>query len=292
MRLLIGANSFDTVVNANGFRVAVVIAVVGVVGVVALAKFGHISIGFGAVAVVADLVGYRVELRAPAGFVVGLGVLALAGALANHSRSHLSQLLLTLPGAAVVAWSLPDFVPRWVKVVSVVVIAIVAPLVGDSDQTAPRVVPALAAVSVLGVYSCVPDTDLARVLVGGFLVTALLCFSRDLRGVRAGVFPVVGLIVWTAGDGGFARPGSVVGAMACFGVMTLLPIVWRQVRTIGPWTPGGWLLGAVHVVLVIWCARVAGFRHGWLPALVLVAIGYVGAIAVLAAARHVRMTSA
>jgi hypothetical protein len=292
MCLLVGANSFDTVINANGFRVAVVIAAIGVVGVVALAKFAHVNVGFGGVAVVANLVGYRVELRAPAGFVVGLGVLALAGALANHWRSLFSQLLLTLPGAAVVAWSLPDFVPRWVRVVSFLVIAVVAPLVGDSDQTAPRIVPVLAAVSVLGVYACVPDTDLARVLVGGFLVTALLVFSRDLRAVRAGVFPVVGLIVWTAGDGGFARPGSVIGAMACFGAMTLVPLAWRRARTINPWTPAGWLLGLVHLGLVIWCARVAGFRHGWFPALVLVVIGYIAAIVVLGAVRNVRMTSA
>jgi hypothetical protein len=247
-----------------------------------------VYVGFGIVAAVATVVGFRTQYTATGRFVLGLALLAAAGGLAGHIRRRWLRFVVAIPGAAFVAISLPHVVPRWVKVVTFVVITVAAPVLAGTERRAVRVVPALAAVSVIGVYACVPDTEFARILVGAFLAAALLGFDPELRAVSAGAFPAVGVIVWTAGVGGYGRPGAVVGGMACLGALLLVPIVWRKVMITTPWVPAGWALAAVHVGLVVWCARVAGFRQTRLAAFALVVVGYAGASIALIALRRVR----
>jgi hypothetical protein len=76
--------------------------------------------------------------------------------------------------------------------------------------------------------------------------------------------------------------------MACLGALVLVPFVWRKVLITSPWVPAAWALAVVHVLLVVWCARVAGFRDSRFVALVLVVVGYVGAAIALIVLRRVR----
>jgi hypothetical protein len=285
---VLATNSVRVLVDSHGFRVALLVGAAGVVVAVLLAHTVRLYVGFGVVAVVATVVGFRAQYTTTGRFLLGLALLAVGGGLAGHLRHRVLHVVVAAPGAAFVAWSLPHVVAGWIKVFVFFVIMFGAPLVAGTDRRAVRVVPALAAVSALGVYACVPDTEFARILVGGFVAAAFIGFDPKLRAISFGTFPAVGVIAWTVGLEGYGRPGSVVGGAACLGALLLVPVVWRRVTVESPWAPAAWALAAVHVGLVAWCARVAGFRHGRGAALALAILGYAVAAVLLIALRRVR----
>ena len=61
------------------------------------------------------------------------------------------------------------------------VTVVCAPLAAAFDRRAARLFPRLFLMSVLGVYVCVPDTELPAALVGAAALPALLGFDRLLR---------------------------------------------------------------------------------------------------------------
>ncbi|MFI5053310.1 MAG: hypothetical protein ACHQDE_03020, partial [Acidimicrobiia bacterium] len=72
-----------------------------------------------------------------------------------------------------------------------------------------------------------------------------------------GVSAVTGLLVWTATIDGVGRTGSIVGGIACLGVLVLVPLAgWGR-------TARGhqWVLLATQLAYVAFVARVAGFRQ-------------------------------
>ena len=169
----------------DGFQLALVYSAGLAVVALVLAHTVRFRVGFAAVAVVATLIAFRDQYNLPSRLVVGVALLALAGACASFIRPAFVRCFAAIPGAAFVALSLVG-VPRWVKGVVFVAIVIGAPLLAASDHRAPRVAPPLFLVTVAGVYACVPDTEFARILVGAFLVAAFMAFDPDLRAVAAG----------------------------------------------------------------------------------------------------------
>lgn len=271
----------------DGFQLALVVSAGLAVVAVVLAHTLRLRVGFATVAVGATLIAFRDQYRLPTRLVIGVALLALAGAGARFIRPAFLRCFAAIPGAAFVALSLHG-VPRWVKAVVFVAIVIGAPLLAASDHRAPRVAPPLFLVTVVGVYACVPDTEFARILVGAFLAAAFLALDPDLRAVAAGSSAAVGLIAWDAGQEGWARPGAVIGAVACMGALLLIPVFARRLVLTNPWSAIAWSVAAVHVGLVLWCSRIAGLRHSAWVAAALVIPAYLVAAGVLILLRRVR----
>jgi hypothetical protein len=271
----------------DGFQLALVYSAGLAVIALVLAHSVRVRVGFATVAVVATLLAFHEQYRLPDRLVIGVGLLAVAGACASFIRPAFLRCFAAIPGAAFVALSLVG-VPRWVKGVVFVAIVVGAPLLAASDRRAPRVAPPLFLVTVAGVYACVPDTEFARILVGAFLAAAFLAFDPDLRAVAAGASAAAGVIMWDAGQEGWARPGAVIGAVACMGALLLIPMFARRLVLTNPWSASAWWVAAVHVGLVLWCSRVAGFRHSAWVAAVLVVPAYVVAAGALMLLRRVR----
>lgn len=143
------------------------------------------------------------------------------------------------------------------------------------DRTAAG--PVLLAVTVFGCWVTVPETQHVVVLVGAVLPVAAVSFLRPTRLGVPGAFAAVAVIAWVVEVDGRARAGAVVGALACLGLMALAPVLRRVVP--------GWEAFVVHAVLVAWCSRVAGMQDGAVPAVALVAVGYVVAGVVVARMR-------
>jgi hypothetical protein len=83
----------------------------------------------------------------------------------------------------------------------------------------------LFAITAGGVYLAVPDTELARVLLGTALPFALLSIPTSVCRVGpAGNAAIAGLFSWVVVVGGRGRPGSVVGGLATIGILVAEPV--------------------------------------------------------------------
>jgi hypothetical protein len=138
---------------------------------------------------------------------------------------------------------------------------------------------ALIPVTVFGVWATTPETQHAVVLAGAAIPIALLGWPRPLASLGgAGAALTVGLVAWVGAVDGFARPGAIVGAFGCLGVLALEPLV----RKAGIAVRDPWVLAAVHVGLVAVCSRVAGLSTSAVSALFFSVLAYFGAVVVLA----------
>ena len=221
------------------------------------------------------------------GLVLGLGLLLLAGVVADTMRWPLPvAALLAVPGAAVVATSTDLVDVPWIRVT----VATGAVLGGwtmaslDRRWAADGLVPPLLALSAVGIYFTVPDTEEAMVLLGVAAPLAVLGWPLRLaRMGTGGSLAVTGFLCWTVAAGGYGRPSSIVGGLACLGLLFVEPLgrlatggsawTWRR----GRYAP--YAAMAVHLALVYVASRVAGLRRT-VPA----AIGVAGAELVLATA--------
>jgi hypothetical protein len=154
------------------------------------------------------------------------------------------------------------------------------------------------AVSVAGVWATVPDVESAVVLLGAAVAPALLGWPSPLArtgpvalGV-AGSLASAGLLVWVVATDGAARPGSMVGGLACLGVLAVEPLA----RGLGGRGPGGrplpaLPLAAAHLALVAVAARVVGRRETVAEALPLVLLELAVAVALAVAATRATATA-
>ena len=195
--------------------------------------------------------------REGAGFVIG-GVTVLAGTV----------VLLT---------AYPDRIPAWVVVVVFLALVPIAPVLELRARRWDRLAPVALLGTVLGVYLCVPDTELVRPLVGAALVGACLTFVPDVSATQVGSGVVVAFTLWAVGIEGYARPGSVFGAIGCVAALALFPATETSIADTLR-SRSWWFRMGVVALLVLWCSRVAGIVHsGWFAAF-LVALGFVVAV--------------
>lgn len=234
-------------------------------------------------AAVADL------LTRPVLLVAGLLLLGAGGTLWASRRTRVVvALVLLAPGAFLVsraAAAEPHFIRPLVFVVTVIggMAAAAWPRWAAMRPAGPLVL----LVTFGGVYTCVPDTEHAVLAVGVALAFAWTGWPLRIVTIDAGGAAVcVGLVAWIAGVDGAARGSSVVGAMACIGVLAVVPVL----RGLGDRVelepgPRGELLSTLGIVaiqlgLVAVCSRVAGFAGS-------AAVAGVIAVATLGAAAFV-----
>jgi hypothetical protein len=179
--------------------------------------------------------------------------------------------LLTAPGAIVLGVVSPLVESTAATVV--VAVATVAIGVGMRDFDAmhgPKGAPwLLFAVSAFGVYLAVPDTELARVMLGASLPFVMLSVPKPLSPFGpAGSSALAGLFVWVVVVGGRGRPGSVVGGLATIGILVAEPLGRRLFgavtdRTRDPldrnqdsWLSGALLAAFAQLLLALYASRV------------------------------------
>lgn len=217
----------------------------------------------------AALIGLYITYAQDLGLLVSLLLLALGGYALERAVDS-AHYLLTAVGFLLVAagsllvnhnMGLPDI--AWMNVMSPLVIAGGGYALLNWRHSAQRhLLGPLFAVTAFGIWATVPDTEVARVLLGSALALAAVTTNRIGPAVSgAGAFTLVGLTVWVAGTGGAARPGSVIGAWACFGLLFIVPLLRETAKDL---TPGALVVG--HVVFVVLSSRVFGLWEEALPA--------------------------
>ena len=302
----------EDLVRSDEFRdglVGGVVALAVVLGVVWVARrsgrAGVLGLAGPAVVVAALVVLHPLAQSVlDARFVGGLVVLAVG---ANATRWLGWPLwigaLAVVPGAGLVATStdIADIELGWVRVVTFIAIVLGAALVPEFDRENARagLGPVLLPVTALGIYTTVPDTEQALVLVGVTVPLALLGWPKPWASLgAAGAAATVGLVAWTASVGGSARPGAIVGAMACLGVMTLEPVVLllfgrrRPPAPTSPWSSGVVVVVALHIALVLFVSLAAGREISARAATGISAAGFAGAAVALAIVLALRRPSA
>jgi hypothetical protein len=248
----------ENVVNDAAFWVALVVGAAATVLVAGRLRGGHREPGVALAVVVACLAGLRTDHRLPATLVVGLAVLGV-GEWLTRDMPWAPRAIGACPGALVLGAALPEGWPFWIRAVVTVSTIVGGLLVDVSWREAPRLVPLLLAIGAVGVYLCVPDTEAPKALIGALVAGAFIGLAPRLT-PTFGATTLTGLFVWIAGYSGVGRPGSVVGAIACLGVV-LLPAVWRRVSV-----P---VVLVMQVALVVFVSRLAGFEDSAWSALAL-----------------------
>ena len=120
----------------------------------------------------------------------------------------------------------------------------------DRSHLADTLSPLLA-ISVIGVWVTVPETDMVEVLLGLSLPMALVTMPPvNARATTPGLLLVASLLGWLTLDGAAGRDIEAVGGLLSAGVLLLAPLVriWR------PGIDRRWVFG-VHVVFVIVATR-------------------------------------
>lgn len=155
----------------------------------------------------------------------------------------------------------------------VIALATIAIGVGIRDFDAmngPRGAPwLLFAVTAFGVYLAVPDTELARVMLGASLPFILLSVPKPVCPLGpAGSAALAGLFVWVVVVGGRGRPGSVVGGLATIGILVAEPIGRRMFGTVtdrtrdrhdrnqDAWLSNALLAAFAQLILAVYSSRV------------------------------------
>jgi hypothetical protein len=227
--------------------------------------------------------------------VLALFVLGLGGWLLDRSRGRANSTSWT-----VVAWvsillgaylfsarsGLP--VIDWLRVAAPVVAVVSALAIrrwGEAYQ--PEYLGMLFAISAFGIWTTVPDTEGARMLLGAALPMAFGTFNPIGGSTRGGgAFALTGLATWIVALGGETRPASIVGGWACLGLVVAIPLILRN-RSLAHLRP--WAVIAGHVVVVVVAARVIGLQESLAVALAgfsILILAVVAAVAVLGREAH------
>lgn len=212
----------------------------------------------------------------------GLALLGLAGLVFAHlSRLFIVSALVAMPGAWLLAFHGGVGGPAWMPWLVMAAVVLACPLTAETDAFEDRPVlgPLLWAITVAGIYLDVPDTEGLLVLAGAAAPLALLAWPLEFARLGgAGSYAGVGLLVLVTAWGGEGRPASVVGGVACLGVLLTVPMAERITRATV--SRDGWLV-AIHVGVVLVCSRVAGLQSDPLVAGVVAGVALVAALAIL-----------
>lgn len=219
---------------------------------------------------VAVCVGLREAVGVPRAVVVSLVLLAAAATL---GRAASLPRWMWLPVAAPAVWLLTTrgglVEVAWIRMAVGVTTILGGLAVADFDQRWARssAGPMLLAVSVVGVYFTVPDTEEALVLLGSSLPLVLLAWPLPLVRLGAGgAMVATALLTWVVATGGFGRQSSIVGGLACLGLLALEPATrmvrrhrWVEYIPTNLWAAP--CLALVHLAFVTVASRVAGLRE-------------------------------
>jgi hypothetical protein len=257
----------------------------------------------GVLVAIAFVLGVRQPPHLPVAIPIALALLAAAGLVAGllaRRRPPLAMcgVALAVPGAVVLALHLRvasahvHAPAAWVAPLVAVSIVVAGPLVADFDRRfGARGWPlVLYAISAVGVFSTVPDTERALVLLGLSLPMVFAGWPFALASLGpAGSYAAVGVLVWVSATDGRGRQAAIIGAIACLGLLVIEPIA-RLLRggratAIEALSLSIWAVLAVagvQLALVFVAGRIAGLQHATGTAALIVALEIVVSVSVLA----------
>jgi hypothetical protein len=286
---------FDEIARTDEFQVALVIGAALAVGAFyTLAdRRPRLVVPVGGLLIAGGFaLGLAASSGLPANLVVGVGLLAVAGYVAHRGSVHwLAAPALALPGALVLIVDLGPSPPAWVAPVTVAAVVVACPLVADFERRfSPAGWPmALYAVSVVGVYFTVPDTERAVVLLGVAIPLVFVAWPIVLAPLGpSGSYAAIGVLLWVAATESRGRGASLIGAVGCLGLLVAEPLARALGR--GRYTLLGALprrtwsfvtVGALQLGLVYIASRVAGLRTSVAEAVLIVGFELALATAVL-----------
>lgn len=258
--------------------------IAGIVGWVVVRTLSTRGLGWGISLAAATIVGVNVIVAQRLSTAAGLALLAVGGGLLerNQDRPDAAPLpwLIIVAGAILttVRGGLPE--TTWIQFLApVLIVASGYWMAGWASLPQRQLLGPLVAVTAFGIWSTVPDTDIARILLGAAIPLAFATVTaRGLRLSAVGAFPLAGTLIWVAATGGEGRHASIVGAWACVGILVLLPLLASRAAQISPWVVTG-----SHMLLVLVSARIFGLWESAGPAAVGVAaaigLAYMGLVA-------------
>lgn len=184
----------------------------------------------------------------------------------GHVRRRIA-LIAIIPPLAVVGWlfvhhaglhgALPAAAVIAVAALGGPLIAVLDLHVGDGRLTALGLT-----LSAAGVWTCVPDTEVARGVLGACVAATAVWFVGPRRhlGWVAVIAMCTGLaaaIAW----GARGRPAAAIGAAGCLSLLALLPVMERLWRGSGRSLPSLPVLAAIDAVAVVLASRWIGLGH-------------------------------
>jgi hypothetical protein len=132
-----------------------------------------------------------------------------------------------------------------------------------------QVAPAATAVSVLlgvlGVWLAVPDAEAPVLVLGAVACWAVAAWwvpTLAEPGGAVGWVALAAVVGWAAAVGGRGRPAAIAGALACWGVVVVVPTVAAAIRRV---PPAAAVLGLQAVTVLAasrWAARVDDVAAG------------------------------
>jgi hypothetical protein len=242
--------------------------------------------------------GFHYAIGIPTNVERGLLLLAAAGFVTGFLATLWQPLIIlgvgfALPGAMLLTKDTGLLVqPHWVKTLVVATVVVGGTLVADFDRRYRDRGwgPVLFAITAVGLYVTVPDTERAMLLLGAALPVLLLGWPFPLASLGAvGAYPCVGALAWVAAFDGRGRLSAIVGGVACLGLFAAEPIA-RVIRLSRAGAlaalPRRWstaiFVGIGQLVLVAVAARVAGRRSNTKEAAAIVAMEFGVAVVLLA----------
>ncbi len=218
-----------------------------------------------------------VAATTPRSVWIAVGVLAVFGAVAAFTPA-VATVALAAPGAVMLAVGTMFAGPRvqppgWLEAVVAVAVTIGATVVLRTDLRVPAT--AMAALALGGLVLGVPDTEIPLAAFGAYFPVALIGAVFLLRPGPpppaltalggAGSFAFAGIFGWAAATGGVGRPASILGGLACVGLLAGIPLAGalgrRCVLSIATLV--------VQLVLVVLAARTAARQSSIVAAVVI-----------------------
>jgi len=227
--------------------------------------------------------------------VLALAVLGVGGWLLDRTRDRTDHAAWKVVAWASILLGAYLFSARsglpaigWLRVAAPTVAVVSAIAIRRWDETDRiQYLGLLFAISAFGIWTTVPDTEGARMLLGAALPMALGTISSIGGSARGGgAFALTGLATWIVALGGETRPASIVGGWACLGLIVAIPLLLPN-RSMAHFKP--WVVIAIHTGVVVVAARVIGLQESLAVALAGVSIlilAIVIAVAVLGRQAH------
>jgi len=190
---------------------------------------------------------------------IGAVLLGAAGAIGSLGGwRRLPAMIASFGGAGFLAVSVRDALPTghirvgdlvpWFPWFLLFVIPLVGILVSDFDRRNRTVSVPLLSITAVGLFFLVPDTELARVLLGVALPVALLGWPLPTARLgTAGAYAATGVLFWAAAIDGRGRPATLIVTVACFGLLVAEPLSRLAARARVPhqWQPILWVAAGV-----------------------------------------------
>lgn len=248
--------------------------VAGLVGLGALALIPteprHRYADWGVLLSAAALAAINFAVARRLGLAAGIVVLAAGGWATARAGAGVKLVgwLIVAGGATIVALR-GGLVDRLeLQVLTVVTILTAGAALSEWARHLPQpLVGPMLAITAFGIWATVPETEMARAMLGATIPMAVATLNPVAATLFApGAFAISGLVAWLAASGGAARPASIIGGWACLGLLLILPYCRPSATKLIARRP--WVIVAVHVVVVMVASRVIGLWQSAIPAMI------------------------